>query len=123
MSKQQKITVINSQTRILRLGKIQLLPGLNFVDKKEFEVQIKKVEFWLKAGIVEVVDETEKEGQDPTKLSNYNARKAVQLVKDTVDGEILNKWLKEEDRQSVIEAIDKQLKKLEAAMKEKKEDK
>lgn len=98
----------NNSNHIRHIGRITLNIGPNEVKKNEWE-KVKEhpfIKLWLEDGTIEI-----KEGsiKDITKL---NATDAIEVVEYTFNSKTLEKWLKEEDRKTVIAAIEKQLKEL-----------
>lgn len=83
-----------------------LLPGINEVDEAE----------WAKAEKIPVIQHLIKDGtlkpqkgKSAADLSQLKAPEAIELVKNTVDRELLEGWFANEQRKGVLEAIEAQL--------------
>ncbi|ABR46649.1 hypothetical protein Amet_4360 [Alkaliphilus metalliredigens QYMF] len=102
-----EITVINNSKFIKHVGEVTLNIGANEVEKKDWDKESKHpiVKDWLKDKVVEV-----KEGliEDISEITP--AGKAIEIVQTTFSQEKLQKWSEQEERKTVLEAIQKQLK-------------
>lgn len=88
---------------------IALKPGVNVVTKAQLE-ELKKNDIFihrLETGTYQV---DEKVAGDS--IQGLQANHAIDLVQETLDRNILRKWLVDENRKNVREAIDAQLEKV-----------
>ena len=126
-----KILVRWNQPRIMSIGTgladgsvIRVIPGLNELTEKEWEIlkkhpdvieRMKKDIVDPKRGTVkmlEIVTETKKTDNGDNgeaTISELGIKKAQELVKETFSTELLREWKESETRKGVIDAIDKQL--------------
>jgi hypothetical protein len=102
-------------------GKIlNILPGINEIKGENWE-WIKKDSYtqrFLNEKKFEIIDDegssddSNDNNNNNYPLANKNAKQAIAIVKETMDIELLNNWKNKEERSSIIQAIDKQLKDL-----------
>lgn len=85
-----------------------LSPGVNEVDAKAWAdaEKIAGVRYLLKQGTIEVI----KAGVGEASLKSVKPATAAKLVADTYDVALLDRWLGEETRPNITEAIKDQLK-------------
>ncbi len=98
------------------IGPITLKPGINDVDadlwasvQKDYHVGIKRM---IDADLLEIVEDAKGDPIESADVSKLNEKKAVALVKETVDELLLMQWHEADKRKPVLEAIEKQLDKL-----------
>jgi hypothetical protein len=106
-------------------GNVRLIPGTNDVPQKDWEAALKLyplVRHLVDAGEIETFDKSgnvrdddastpASKAQPPLEvedLSKLAEKKAVAMVKDTVDERLLNAWYQTEKRKAVIVAIEGQ---------------
>lgn len=104
---------------------IRLVPGVNEITDADWKAlkahpQIKKQ---IDAGDLEVVTEKDRDDKDVEKDGGDanlpgKAGDAVKAVNKCWDKDLLEKWLENENRPSVVKAINKQLKNLELSPEE-----
>lgn len=84
-----------------------IIPGANDVSDDAWRKAKSNpvISGWVESGWIK-----EQEAQS---LAGLKANEAIALVKDTFSMELLGKWLEEEQRKTVIEAIEAQMKELE----------
>jgi len=91
---------------------IKLKPGLNEVDSKEWD-KVKtdpEVLTFLEEEILVVLSEEDKPVEKILpNLKDRKTKDAVDLIKNTMDPKLLEKWSKGEKRAGVLRAIDSQL--------------
>ena len=128
----------NTKARVIFINGIKLVPGANIL-KSHQEAQLfgdevgkNHVKERVENGTFEILDaqldavdaeEVEDIANDPQEalqdITELSARKAVALIKDTMDVETLEAFRNQEEaneeRASVVKAIDKQLDKIDAA--------
>lgn len=87
-----------------------LLPGVNEVNAEEWTAAKKSavVVGWIKEGVLEEGDAK----VSLTTLEKFSAAQAIELVEETVNGELLLEWQAAEKRGGVLAALQKQLDKL-----------
>lgn len=87
-------------------GAMKLLPGLNEVDENQFEEALEWPAFkaLVDEGLVEVVPK-----KKVADLKQVPVREMLELVKQTVQKELLEEMLKTEKRDPVVKAIEAQL--------------
>ena len=92
---------------------VTLVPGANDVDEQDFKdfsghpIMKKVVESGEIEALKKVGDNDGSGGAETTK--DLNASDAIEMVKDTYDPSLLEKWKEDDDRKTVQDAIDKQL--------------
>lgn len=103
--KNNTVSIIGIQNT-KRGGFTTLLPGLNTIDKEQWEAFIANParRHQLAEGELEVVEEDEL-----TTLKEKSVKDAIALVKSTVRKEMLESWVESENRKQVLDAIEKQL--------------
>lgn len=100
-----------SGQNIYMVGAIDFLPGVNEVDPKKW-AEVEKhplVKVRLEEGILQVLSEGGKGKPADVSLASFKEKEAVKLVKETVSKPLLEKWLADEKRGSVKDAIKAQL--------------
>ncbi len=94
------------------LGDITLTPGLNDVPAEKWAVAVKtfgkNLQRLLDMGVIEI-EEHDGQPLEAADLARLPERKAVKLVKDTVDERLLMRWHDGEERKLVVTAIEAQL--------------
>lgn len=115
--------VRNTKPRIIGLNteavRLLLKPGVNQVLEADF-AQLKDhkiTRILLADGTLEVLDAPREAGEpgSAARLREMSASAAAKLVGQTFDEQLLGAWLDEEERETVIKAIEKQLEKLNKA--------
>jgi len=91
---------------------IRMLPGINEYTDAQFKAFCDTDDFKRFIEDDEAVVIDLKEPAKPT-LSNFDNKKAIKIVKDTVNFKLLEEWLVKETRGDVLKAINDQMKKLE----------
>src|SRR5690606_28599282 len=121
--------VHNTEPRLFGLNtkecSVKLMPGVNQVDDEQWAKvkDMKLVKHLLASGSLKIAEPAKEKGQGKAQsIKEMNAGEAIKLVDQTLDEALLAKFAGEEDRKSVVDAIEKQFKKLEeAGKKEQKE--
>lgn len=96
---------------VYMVGSIDFLPGVNEVDAKKW-AEVEKhplVKVRLEEGILQVLSEGGKGKAADISLANFKEKEAVKLVKETVSKPLLEKWLDDEKRSAVKQALQEQL--------------
>lgn len=109
-----------NQPRVIHLSNKILVPGANQVDAKEFAEELKNpVVKKMVEDMVISFDEKDLDGksQDEKHLSKLQPKQAVDLIENTVEIELLEKWQNEDDRKQVQKAIEKQIEALKSEAK------
>jgi hypothetical protein len=92
----------------LQVGKgwVTLLPGVNRIAKEDWEAFIRNParRHQLAEGELEVVEE-----EELLTLKAKSPKDAIALVKNTVRKDLLETWFADENRKTILEAIEKQL--------------
>lgn len=111
----------------------RLMPGWNEFPSKVFKAYEKHPEIarFIEEGVIEVMDEkkvekkgkrtvTKRIGQDdkPLNLKDLTEAKAIAVVKETHNRDLLERWLDAETRTKVKRALEKQIKPLQNAKSE-----
>ena len=104
--------VKNKTVRVIILGKVKLLPGMNDVSEENYKANEKKFQKHLKLRNIELPKlEIEDDLEDG--ISAYKAADAISLIEETHDEDVLKGYLEDEksskNRKSVIEAIEKKI--------------
>lgn len=108
--------IVHNKGKYIRHIGVRLLPGaseLNETEEKAFEAAIKQPlnAFLVKEG--EIVLPEGKQGGQATGITAMNVKNATELIKDTFDLSLLDKWssdeTSEENRKGVLDAINKQI--------------
>lgn len=89
---------------------IIFIPGINKISGEDWE-EIKAnpgIKKRIENKTIEIVDDREDVESSET-LKNHNSQKAIELVTQTLDKNLLEKWKELETRTTVLKAIDKQL--------------
>lgn len=105
---------------------IRLLPGLNEVSPKHWEeaLGLPVVQHYVKTKVFEVVETPAPRGASKTqpvsevRLASLPEDKAVELVKQVLDRDLLLKWKADETRPTALDAIEEQLKLLQLSAEE-----
>ena len=100
-----------SGQNIYMVGSINFLPGVNEVDAKKW-AEVEKhplVKFRLEEGTLQVLSEGSKGKPADVSLANFKDKEALKLVKETVSKPLLEKWLADEKRSAVKQALQEQL--------------
>lgn len=112
----------NAAPRIVGFGGLfRLLPGVNEVDAASWE-KVKDSTFskwYLEQGLVEIIHEPKSNGKiselsgdgsknDSSAIKKLAAKKALEIIKETYDPALLNKWAQTETRKQVLKAIEDQ---------------
>lgn len=97
---------------------VTLLPGVNEVSDAEYENMKPHIEFDIKQGSLEVVEEKTltapgKPQRVASTITQIPVKNAAKLIDECVSGETLNLWLAKESRPEIRERIRDRLKKLE----------
>ena len=112
------VVVKNLKTTLLIIGGVKMLPGINEVEPEFFEKHKKDFNFFKANKFLEVVkkqsvgSKISKSNPDKSVLESMNSGEAVDLIEETVNSELLEKWNESESRKTVKKAIKKQLEKL-----------
>lgn len=96
---------------VYMVGQLEFLPGVNEVDPKKW-AEVEKhplVKVRLEEGILQVLSEGGKGKSAEVSLASFKDKEAVKLVKETVSKPLLEKWLAEEKRSAVKQALQEQL--------------
>lgn len=112
------VVVTNTEPRLhsislgLALGRIQLKPGANIIQQSLWAEAEK-----IKAVQTMLADERLKTGGElpADSLSGLTEKAAVALVNDTLDLAALRRWGREDKRDAVVRAIDRQIDKIDKA--------
>ena len=126
-----KTKLINyNKANICGFDGFRLIPGINRISEEQWKpVQLLQAEK-IKLGIITDVSplsssegeaeqkrgrgRPKKEESKPShELAAFEIEKAIEIIKETVDSNLLNEWLKLEDRKTVKLIIAEQLHKLE----------
>jgi hypothetical protein len=92
-----------------------LVPGINTISTQQYEV-LKKDEIFIHRVQTGMYKVDEKISGDS--IAGLHEADAIDLVSETLDRNILRKWLVDEQRRTVREAIDAQLEKVKPEMKD-----
>lgn len=106
---------------VFSFGHHRLIPGVNDIPQAEWEAALKlypRLKHFVDAGDIETMDKSGNVRDDDAKqpgapleaadLSKLNDKKAIALVKETVDERLLNIWYESEKRKPVVMAIEGQ---------------
>lgn len=107
-----KLLVENTEARIHNLGgHCILMPGHNEVDeaawKKALEIEL--VRDFVRLGVLKTKATAPAAPGAQTTIAAMKAPEAVEVVKKTVDKELLERWYAEDQRKGVLSAIEEQL--------------
>lgn len=107
-----KLLVENTENRIHNLGgHCILMPGHNEVDeaawKKAQEIEL--VRDYVRLGVLKPKATAPAAPGAQTTIATMKAGEAIEVVKKTVDKELLERWYAEDQRKGVLDAIEKQL--------------
>jgi hypothetical protein len=113
MSSSDKVTIINPRAGTITLPKIpQLKPGANFVDRFDYNEMRKCVsKERLDELEIQIQGDDEKHAE-PSTTQGRTVKSAVELVKETLDVGELERFRADEDRKTVLSAIDAQIEEL-----------
>ena len=118
----------NKLKRVVRLNRITLVPGANTLDEAQTEALravADQVKERVTRGAFELMDmdmdEFTSGEAGAANVTEMNTRNAVEVIRETVDVKTLEKFQEQEEegaeRKGVLSAIEKQLDKVEAAVK------
>lgn len=107
-----KLLVENTENRIHNLGgHCVLMPGHNEVDetawKKALEIEL--VRDLVRMGVLKPKVTPPAATGAQTTIAAMKATEAIEVVKKTVDKDLLERWYAEDQRKGVLDAIEKQL--------------
>jgi hypothetical protein len=119
---QNKILVKYNRLNIFTFGESKLIPGINKVDPKAWEDGLKlypRLAHFVEDGTIETLNKSGVTRDDSeaanTKgaltvddITKLNDKRAIKLVKDTADIDLLTLWSEIEKRKPVLAAIDAQ---------------
>jgi hypothetical protein len=108
----KNILVKNNGLSLIIFTEKTLLPGINTVDSDIFAQMKKKAPHFFdeQEPMIEAVEEnTENEGDEPLDIDSYSLRQAKKIISETVEMDLLNRWLSETDKDKNKVVIEKQI--------------
>lgn len=91
-------------------SRLVLKPGVNEVSREQW-AQVKDhpaMRRRINQGLIEVLSEGD-ESEHASELAKLRPNEARRLVAETIDVDVLEKWREVEDRETVLEALEKQV--------------
>lgn len=106
MSEEKTVIVNNKKTGLIGFEDVTLMPGANSVREslaKKMQAHM-VIKVMIDEGTLEFPEMEQKDG-----VSKLSPADAIELVKSTVDADLLASWAKADKRKPVLSAIEKQL--------------
>jgi len=106
-----KVIITNNAERAIILGKVVLSPGSNLIEDSKVKTWAKEIEAHEELSL------ESSEGASDKSLGNLSVKKAVPMIKEMNDEEVLMKWKSSEEegqkRAAILKSIDSKLKEIE----------
>ena len=111
-----KVIVRNNHTSLVIFKETMFLPGMNESNLETMEAFHKAAPHYFKEDdpIIEVEEIETEDGSEFENFDDIAAKKAVKLVRETFNLELLAKWSGESTKDTVRSALLKQIEKIEA---------
>lgn len=113
MSKTKKVIykmIKNLMPRVITLRNVSLMPGMNQLTEKQFEQNEEQVKLFLRLKQIETKEITAEKAadapDDEKSLDGINVKEAQVLIDETDDIMTLEAWMENDDRKTVISAIE-----------------